>query len=257
MEEYGRIYCITNILTGLKYIGQTTKTIEERFKRHIHDSEKKADYYFHRAISKYGSENFEVKKLATAYSLEELNTLEKQYIEEYNTKVPNGYNIRDGGEQYSVENRTKGIQEFYDELKKDPVKYEEYIEERRELMRIVALRYNIKEKNIGKKHPHLEETKKQISKTLKEKGHKPSVDCYEKARVARLGSKHSEESKQKISEHRKGIHAYNRYIPTEEELLKIKELRSKGLGLRKIAIEVFGSENNKCKTTRIVKEYNL
>lgn len=61
--ERGYIYKITCLLTGKLYIGQTLRTIEKRWKRHIRDSKKGSDHKFHRAIRKYGEENFLVEEL--------------------------------------------------------------------------------------------------------------------------------------------------------------------------------------------------
>ena len=60
MEAYkGYIYKITNLVNGKSYVGQTIRTIEERWKQHIKDSKgNKDDFYLHRAIRKYGKENF-------------------------------------------------------------------------------------------------------------------------------------------------------------------------------------------------------
>ena len=50
------------------------------------------------AVEKYGLENFDKETLNTsAKSMEELLELEKLYIKQYNCRVPNGYNLTDGG----------------------------------------------------------------------------------------------------------------------------------------------------------------
>lgn len=46
------------------------------------------DKLLHRAIRKYGFKDLK----------DTLNNLEKYYIVQYNCKVPNGYNVSDGGE---------------------------------------------------------------------------------------------------------------------------------------------------------------
>ena len=51
----GFIYKITNKVNGKSYIGQTRNTVEFRWRQHYKAKDNK---YFHRAIQKYGKENF-------------------------------------------------------------------------------------------------------------------------------------------------------------------------------------------------------
>ena len=90
----GLIYCVHCISTGKKYIGQTTQILEKRISRHFCDSEK-TDYHFHRAIKKYGKENF-IFGVVEECNLEELNSKEIYWIGKYNTFV-DGYNSDTGG----------------------------------------------------------------------------------------------------------------------------------------------------------------
>ena len=97
-EIYGRIYCIFTNFNDKVYIGQTTKTIEKRLQEHFRIS-KYSDYYIHRAIIKYGKENFFIKEIDISYNKEELNEKEKKYILEYNSFISEkGYNLTMGGE---------------------------------------------------------------------------------------------------------------------------------------------------------------
>ena len=94
------VYCYTNKINNKKYIGQTTQTLKERHRKHMHPSNKH-DYtvHFHRAIRKYGIENFKLEIIHFGKSLYELNYFEKFYIKYYNTlsKDNCGYNIATGG----------------------------------------------------------------------------------------------------------------------------------------------------------------
>jgi len=91
MEKY--IYMITNLINQKKYIGQS-KDAEKRFNQHSLTKEKYTSL-INRAMNKYGKENFDLEIL---YHGENYNEKEKEYIQLYNTLVPNGYNIAEGGE---------------------------------------------------------------------------------------------------------------------------------------------------------------
>lgn len=94
------IYKWTNLINGKIYIGQS-KDIETRYKKHIAASfYTKSNTYntaFHRAIRKYGVDNF-LFEVVCICNIEELDVLEKFYIKKYNSLVPNGYNMTTGGE---------------------------------------------------------------------------------------------------------------------------------------------------------------
>ena len=64
----------------------------------------------HRAIKKYGAENFSVEYIRyPGISREALNEVEKWKIAQLDTLAPNGYNLRDGGDSgsFSDESRAK------------------------------------------------------------------------------------------------------------------------------------------------------
>lgn len=96
---FGIIYKITCIPNGKVYIGQTIRTLESRFKRHINEALKTDNprIKFQRAIKKYGEENFTVEKIDEAFSKEELDEKEKYWISKYDS-INTGYNTATGGE---------------------------------------------------------------------------------------------------------------------------------------------------------------
>ena len=102
----GYIYLITNTINNKQYVGQTTRTIKERFRQHCYDSKKNIfnNMYLHRAMKKYGFENFHVEEILncqadTKNELKNLlNKYEIEYIAKYNTLSPCGYNLSPGGD---------------------------------------------------------------------------------------------------------------------------------------------------------------
>jgi group I intron endonuclease len=92
------IYKATNKLNQKSYIGKTERTFGIRLAEHIRDAKKEnITSYFHRALRKYGIDNFELTILAETDNLIELSNLEVEFIAKLNTLKPNGYNITEGG----------------------------------------------------------------------------------------------------------------------------------------------------------------
>ena len=84
------LYCMTS---RMGYVGQTTRTLEERWKEHMLWGKD----LIGEAIREHGAETFELSVLATTDNLEELARLEVREIEKHGTRAPRGYNIRAGG----------------------------------------------------------------------------------------------------------------------------------------------------------------
>ena len=87
------IYKITNNINNKIYIGQTTRTLEERIAEH----KRKRNPLISKAIKKYGIENFSIEIIDKASAINELNEKEFYYIKKYNSISPNGYNQCEGG----------------------------------------------------------------------------------------------------------------------------------------------------------------
>nr|DAO69194.1 MAG TPA: intron associated endonuclease [Caudoviricetes sp.] len=140
------IYKITNSCNGKIYIGQTIKTVKQRWERHKYDSlNNRIDTHFSRAIRKYGSNSFLVEQIDTAKSKEEL-TLKEQYWIKFFDSINQGYNetmpiFKSGGNTY--ENKT------VEELK--------------------AIRSKIQKSKIGGKNPNAKKVKCKNLKTNEEK----------------------------------------------------------------------------------------
>lgn len=94
----GFIYCIKNLINGKLYIGKTTKTIESRWKEHVHDSSRRdmENRPLYRAFNKYGIDNFEIS-LVEECEISLLSDREIYWISYYKSNV-NGYNATYGGD---------------------------------------------------------------------------------------------------------------------------------------------------------------
>lgn len=97
-RNYGFIYCYTSP-SGKKYIGQTVQTINNRAKGMRGKGYRNCSVFYN-AIKKYGLENFTLEILEEAH-IDLLNEKEKEWIAFLDTRIPNGYNISEGGEGHS------------------------------------------------------------------------------------------------------------------------------------------------------------
>lgn len=90
------IYKATNILNGKIYIGQTVDTLAKRMSIHANLAKSGNGFSFHRALRKYGFENFIWDVIKTCKNIDELNEAEEYYIAFFNS-MNIGYNLKSGG----------------------------------------------------------------------------------------------------------------------------------------------------------------
>lgn len=108
----GYVYLSTCVVTNKVYVGITIQKFYKRRCEHIkvsfNSNDKAYNHHFHRAIRKYGKENFKwevletIKKETREELIQELKRLEIKYIKKYNSKQ-NGYNSTDGGDSSCIE----------------------------------------------------------------------------------------------------------------------------------------------------------
>lgn len=95
----GFIYKITNLITKKCYIGETIQTPEKRWKDHKNAIKRDGGCAALKdAINKYGIDAFKFEVLIICFDEDRL-IYEKEYIQKYNSQVPNGYNILSGGQE--------------------------------------------------------------------------------------------------------------------------------------------------------------
>lgn len=98
------IYKITNLLNQKFYIGKTSKTVEERFIGHCYDVKYGSQTHFHKAIRKFGKENFKLEIIEETDNADEREIF---WISELNPE----YNSTKGGEGGDT-SKTKNYQKW-------------------------------------------------------------------------------------------------------------------------------------------------
>lgn len=102
------IYRYTNKYNGKMYIGQTSKTLEERAQSNGRNY--RECRHFYAAIQKYSWSAFEVDVLEVVDNVEKANEREKHYIALYNTTDDRyGYNIAIGGDNHTMPEESRKI----------------------------------------------------------------------------------------------------------------------------------------------------
>lgn len=94
----GYIYKVTNNINGNIYIGQTSRTIQQRWNDHIYQTYSPIEPYksaLHDAIKKYGQDSFTVTEVEQCAN-DKLNEREIYWIDYYNS-YNKGYNLSRGG----------------------------------------------------------------------------------------------------------------------------------------------------------------
>jgi len=160
----GYIYKIRNKIDNKIYVGQTIGDLERRWKTHLNTGSNCR--YLKSAINKYGVDNFEFKLVCITFD-NQLDDMEIKYIEQYNCLVPDGYNLRLGGNSGRHNAETK--QKISETLKK---RYDN------DIIRLNNTR-------IGK--PLSEITKKKLSEA--HKGKQKSQESINKSIISRRKNK--------------------------------------------------------------------
>ncbi|MBV4450151.1 hypothetical protein KM792_10850 [Clostridium tyrobutyricum] len=192
-NPYGFIYITTNIINGKRYIGQ--RKFNNGWLNYLGSGKK-----IKLAIKKYGIKNFYRNIVAIAYTKNELDSLEKEFIQNYKAvESEDFYNISKGGD--GGDNAGK-LSRMYG--KKLPVEVKNKISQTRILKGVAKSKnnpmYNIR--ICGKNHHNYGKHQSEISKQ------KQSITMKTKYKNGEIippfkGKHHSLDTKIKIGETRK------------------------------------------------------
>lgn len=199
------VYIVRNLKNGKIYIGQTQYDINWRKRIHYKDAKKSRhnNSIFHKAIRKYDKEDFNWSILCTCDNKDELDEMEFHYIKQYNSFIPNGYNMTFGGEgktkgsYVSLETRNKisyslSLEGYINRDKED--EYHNRIKKMSDAQKERFKDINEREKVVcrGEKNGmygkcHTIETRRKISQ--KNKGHITSIETRNLFSEQRKGEK--------------------------------------------------------------------
>lgn len=174
MKPYGYIYITTNLINGMRYVGQ--KKMNRNWKNYLGSGT-----WFLKAVKKYGEENFSKIILDFANTPEELNEKEVSYIAFYNAvESDDFYNLSYGGHESPTEETKEKIRQSHIGLlagEKHPMYGKHHTKEAREKQSVSKKGKPSWNKGI----PSSDEAKeklKQSRQRIPVRGHKP-VRCVE------------------------------------------------------------------------------
>lgn len=177
------IYLRTNLINGKQYVGKAVDF--DRREKEWKNSKCYSRGVIDRARTKYGLNNFKVEILRECETQIELSKWEMYYIKKLNTKIPNGYNLTDGGEGLNGYHHTE-------ESRK---KLSESLKGRVSPRKGIKLSDEAKAK-LSESHKGQKAWNKGIPQTEEHK---------RKQSIAMKGRKLSEETLNKLSESKKGL----------------------------------------------------
>jgi len=255
------IYKITCKINNKVYIGQTIKSIDHRWKEHLSASIK-GQSLFYRAIKKYGADSFLIEVLENCTSEEELNLREVFWIKKFSSFGDNGYNLTEGGQGCNGYRHSDDVKTHLSKVHKGRKFSDEHLKN-----------LGLAQKERMRRSPHGEDARKKMSEGAKNKKisdeHKKkisesnrlralknpmsqekrdsfkermnSIESIEKRKESMKNFRHSEETKKKISEKRKGKKLPPRSKEHRQKLSEAKRKRDEERKCKKILEENTGS----------------
>jgi group I intron endonuclease len=221
------IYQIYNKITKKSYVGKSVN-YKKRFQMHLKNAKKKINRRLYDSINFHGEDNFELILLETIQTDNQkiVNEREIFWIQKLDALIPNGYNMTIGGDGGNT------LETWDEERKKELYKKQGKI--RGKVFVDPEIRKKAAEKCKLTKMQWSDEKKKElnlrISNTMKEKGIKPKFNPFPKGSEGFFkGKKHTDHTKQKLSEARKGK-KLEEIIGNEKAKFRKLELKNSFLG---------------------------
>lgn len=201
------LYRITNILNGKIYIGQTVDD-KKRWSAHKSYAKHRPIRYVHRAMVKYGNENFVYEIIAVCRTPEDANETETQIILRYDSRNKNkGYNIASGGDTPWNLGLPK---------ERNPLTGRS---------RSLETRRRISEGNVGKIMPPASDERKQKMSAMY-RGRTLPPEWVEKIATSNRGQTRSEETRLNISVAHIGVQAGEKHPGAKLNWEKVENIRA-------------------------------
>jgi len=204
MAKYNYVYITTNLINGHQYIGDRSCNCVPGKDNYLGSGD-----LYKTKEREYGKKNFRKEILEIFSSREESFKAQEKYIKQYNTLVPNGYNISPtGGHGINGVNLSENTKRKISESHKGKKLSEKHKKNLSESHK--GIHYENRVLNMsgelngffGKKHSNESKIKMRNSlngRISPRKGIKLSEETKQKIRISHLGKNHSEETKQRMS----------------------------------------------------------
>lgn len=216
----GIIYKSTNLINGKSYIGKTIQKFDIRKNTHIRDAKRfyhkglcdntnKNICYFHKAINKYGIENFKWEVIFECNDELVLNVMETMKIIVNHSHVSeNGYNLTWGGEGLSGYKHTE---ETKQKIRKSNI--ESFNKEKKDLYRKMF---------SGNGNPMFGKSPSEETLLLLKKAHTGSNNGM-------YGKHHTKETRDKISQ--------KSFKYSQSEIYECIEMHNNGITIKEISLQ--------------------
>jgi hypothetical protein len=242
MEEkkFHYVYLTTNLINEHQYVGDRSCNCEPEKDKYLGSG-----IYYKDAEKLYGKQNFQKQILEIFETRKEAFDAQEKYIIQYNTLVPNGYNISPRGGHMVKNSVSVETLEKIKNTKKNR-EYKKRIPWNKGLTKETDNRIydaSIKQKNkyvSDKTRKKQSESKRGLTSTFKGKHH--SKESKNKLSISHKGKKQSKETLEKKSKKLKGL---KRSEETKQKMKKPKsEEHRKNMSKSKLGI-IFSEEHCK------------